>query len=87
MLGVGGGVVIVPVPTLVFDVPIEEAIATSLVCVIATSTSAQLVFVTRGFTNVRLRTLLEIATCVGALAGGIAAALALMCLGVVLGQT
>jgi uncharacterized protein len=75
MLGVGGGIVIVPVLTLVFDVPIKEAIATSLVCVIATSTSAQLVFVTKGFTNVRLGMLLEVATSVGALAGGITAVL------------
>jgi uncharacterized protein len=75
MLGVGGGIVIVPVLTLLFDVPIKEAIATSLVCVIATSTAAQLVFVTKGFTNVRLGMVLEVATSVGALAGGLTAVL------------
>jgi uncharacterized membrane protein YfcA len=75
MLGVGGGIVVVPVLTLVFDVPIKEAIATSLVCVIATSTMAQLAFVARGLTNVRLGMFLEIATSVGALVGGITAVL------------
>ena len=41
MLGVGGGIVMVPVLTLAFDVPVKTAIATSIVCVIATSSMAQ----------------------------------------------
>ena len=41
--GVGGGIIMVPMLTLAFGVPIKTAIATSIVCVIATSSMAQTV--------------------------------------------
>jgi uncharacterized protein len=75
MLGVGGGIVMVPMLTLAFGVPVKTAIATSIVCVIATSSMAQTAFVARGMTNVRLGMLLEVATASGAVAGGITAVL------------
>jgi uncharacterized protein len=75
MLGVGGGIVMVPMLSLVFGAPIKVAIATSIVCVIATSTVAQTRFARRGMTNMRLGMLLEVATTVGAVAGGITAVL------------
>jgi hypothetical protein len=75
MLGVGGGVIMVPVLSLVFGVPIKTAIATSIVCVIATSSMAQTKFAARGMTNMRLGMFLEVATTVGAVAGGITAVL------------
>jgi uncharacterized protein len=75
MLGVGGGIVMVPMLTLAFGVPIKTAIATSIVCVIATSTVAQTVFVSRGMTNLRLGMFLEVATAAGAVAGGVTAVL------------
>jgi uncharacterized membrane protein YfcA len=75
MLGVGGGVIMVPVLSLAFGVPIKTAIATSIVCVIATSSMAQTTFVSRGMTNIRLGMLLEVATSIGAVAGGITAVL------------
>jgi uncharacterized protein len=75
MLGVGGGIIMVPMLTLVFGAPIKVAIATSIVCVIATSTMAQTRFVSRGMTNVRLGMVLEVATTVGAVAGGVTAVL------------
>jgi uncharacterized membrane protein YfcA len=75
MLGVGGGVIMVPVLSLAFGVPIKTAIATSIVCVIATSSMAQTAFVSRGMTNVRLGMLLEVATTIGAVAGGVTAVL------------
>jgi uncharacterized protein len=75
MLGVGGGIVMVPMLTLAFGVPIKTAIATSIVCVIATSSMAQTTFVSRGMTNIRLGMVLEVATTVGALAGGVTAVL------------
>ena len=75
MLGVGGGIVMVPMLTLAFGVPIKTAIATSIVCVIATSSMAQTSFVARGMTNLRLGMLLEVATSVGAVAGGVTAVL------------
>ena len=75
MLGVGGGIVMVPVLSLAFGVPIKVAIATSIVCVIATSSMAQTTFAARGMTNMRLGMFLEVATTIGALAGGITAVL------------
>ena len=57
MLGVGGGIVMVPVLTLAFDVPVKTAIATSIVCVIATSSMAQTAFVARGFADQQIRDL------------------------------
>jgi uncharacterized membrane protein YfcA len=75
MLGVGGGVIMVPVLSLAFGVPIKTAIATSIVCVIATSSMAQTSFAARGMTNMRLGMLLEVATTVGAIAGGVTAVL------------
>ena len=75
MVGVGGGIVVVPVLTLVFDVPVKVAIATSLISVIATSSAAQTVFVTKGLTNLRLGMSLEIVTTLGAIAGGVTAIL------------
>jgi uncharacterized membrane protein YfcA len=75
MLGVGGGIIMVPVLSLAFGVPIKTAIATSIVCVIATSSMAQTTFAARGMTNMRLGMFLEVATTVGALAGGVTAVL------------
>jgi uncharacterized protein len=75
MLVVGGGVSMVPVLSLAFGVPIKTAIATSIVCVIATSSMAQSSFAARGMTNMRLGMFLEVATTIGAVAGGITAVL------------
>lgn len=75
MLGVGGGIIMVPVLSLAFGVPIKTAIATSIICVIATSSMAQTTFAARGMTNMRLGMVLEVATTVGALAGGVTAVL------------
>ncbi len=75
MLGVGGGILLVPLLTLFLDVPVKSAIGTSLVCVVVTSSASQIVYVARGFTNSRLGMTLEVATTLGALAGGITAIL------------
>jgi hypothetical protein len=75
MLGVGGGILLVPLLTLFLDVPVKTAIGTSLVCVVVTSSASQIVYVARGFTNSRLGMTLEVATTLGALAGGITAIL------------
>ena len=75
MLGVGGGLLIVPILTLFLHVPIKSAIGTSLVCVVVTSSASQVVYVARGFTNTRLGMTLEVATTLGALTGGVTAIL------------
>jgi uncharacterized protein len=73
MLGLGGGVIIIPALTLLFHVDVKIAIAASLVSVIATSSSAATVYVQERFTNIRLGMLLEVATTLGAIGGAIIA--------------
>ncbi len=69
LTGLGGGVIIVPMLTLLFGVDMHYAIGASLLGVIATSSGAAAAFAREGFTNIRLGLLLEVATTVGALAG------------------
>src|SRR6202021_222326 len=69
LTGLGGGVVIVPVLTLLFHIDIRYAIGASLVSVIATSSGAAAAYVREGFSNVRIGMFLEIATTLGALLG------------------
>jgi uncharacterized membrane protein YfcA len=75
VLGLGGGVLIIPMLTLVFDVPMREAIGASLVCVIATSSGAASLYVKKRLCNIRLGMTLELATTLGAIAGGVIAGL------------
>jgi uncharacterized protein len=76
LTGLGGGVVVIPLLSLVFGVDIRYAIGASLVSVIATSSGAAAAYVKEGFTNIRIGMFLEIATTIGALVGaGVAAIL------------
>jgi uncharacterized protein len=74
LTGLGGGVVLVPLLTLLFKVDIRYAIGASLVSVIATSSGAAAAYVKEGFSNIRIGMFLEIATTLGALAGAFLAA-------------
>jgi len=69
LTGLGGGVVVVPVLTLLLGVNIHYAMGASLVSVIATSSGAAAAYVKEGFSNVRAGMLLEIATTAGAVGG------------------
>jgi uncharacterized membrane protein YfcA len=69
LTGLGGGIVIVPLLTLVFGVDLRYAVGASLVSVIATSSGAAAAYVKEGYTNMRVGILLEVATTVGALLG------------------
>jgi len=71
LLGIGGGVIIVPILHLVFKVPMHLAISTSLVSVIATSCSGVIKYLRQHYTDIRLAVILETATTFGALSGGI----------------
>lgn len=75
MLGIGGGILLIPLLTTVLGVPIKAAISTSLLCVIATSSAAGAVYSVRTLTHNRLAMALESATTAGALTGGITAVL------------
>ena len=69
LTGLGGGVVVTPVLTLLLGVDFHYAIGATLVSVIATSSGAAASFVREGFSNIRAGMFLEIATTLGALAG------------------
>jgi uncharacterized membrane protein YfcA len=75
LTGLGGGVVLVPVYTLVLGVPIEYAAGASLVSTIATSLDTSVAYVRDRITNVRIGMSLEVATSLGALTGSLAVAL------------
>ena len=69
LTGLGGGLIIVPMLTIIFHVDLRYAIGASLVSVIATSSGAAAAYVREGYTNVRVGIFLEVATTCGALAG------------------
>ena len=73
LLGLGGGVLIVPLLTLGFGLPIREAAGVSLVSVIVTSSAAASVYLQRHTANLRLGMTLELFTAMGALVGGLIA--------------
>jgi uncharacterized protein len=74
LVGLGGGVIVVPVLSLFLGVPIHQAIAASAVSVIATSTTGAISYVKCEYSNLRLGITLETFTTVGAMIGGLVAA-------------
>jgi uncharacterized membrane protein YfcA len=73
LLGLGGGILIVPLLTLGFGVSLPAAVGTSLVCVIATSTGGAAVNVSAGRADVRLGIGLAAGTVIGAFTGSVLA--------------
>ncbi|HLA15630.1 MAG TPA: sulfite exporter TauE/SafE family protein [Candidatus Limnocylindrales bacterium] len=73
LLGLGGGLLLVPLLTFGFDVPIGEAVGISLVCVIMTSSASAAVYLERRVANLRLGVTLELATASGAMGGAMIA--------------
>ncbi|HXK05307.1 MAG TPA: sulfite exporter TauE/SafE family protein [Verrucomicrobiae bacterium] len=73
LTGLGGGVVLTPVLTLLFGVDIRYAIGATLVSVIATSSGAASAYLKEGYSNIRIGMFLEIATTIGAVAGALVA--------------
>jgi len=73
LLGLGGGILIVPLLTLGFGLDVRTAVGVSLVCVIITSGAAAGVYLERHVANLRLGMTLELFTALGALAGGLIA--------------
>lgn len=74
LAGLGGGVLVVPVLTIGFGLPIRLAIGVSIVSVIATSSAAAAAYVRDHLTNTRVGIVLEIATTTAAIAGALLAA-------------
>ncbi len=73
LLGLGGGIVIVPVLTLGFGIDFRYAVGASIVSVIATSSGAAAAYVRERMTNLRLAMLLELGTITGAITGAMLA--------------
>lgn len=73
MLGIGGGVFLVPFLILVVGLPFHQAAAVSLAAVVATSTAVSAATVGRQLINMRLGMVLEVATAAGGFAGGLTA--------------
>ncbi|HET7092305.1 MAG TPA: sulfite exporter TauE/SafE family protein [Thermomicrobiales bacterium] len=71
--GLGGGVLLVPLLTVGFGLPIHLAIGASIVSVIATSSAAAAAYVRDHLTNVRVAMALEVATSLGAVSGALIA--------------
>jgi len=66
LAGVGGGIIITPLLALYFGIPLPQAIGTSLIAVITTSTASSSVHVQRHVTDIKLGLTLELATALGA---------------------
>jgi uncharacterized protein len=73
LLGLGGGIFLVPFLNLGFNFPITTAAAISLTTVIATSSSVSAGRAGEQLINMRLGMLLEVATAAGSLFGGVTA--------------
>lgn len=67
LLGIGGGIIMVPLLTFVFGFPVHISIATSLVVIMANSLSASSNHIKSGFLNIQLGILLSIFAIIGAL--------------------
>lgn len=69
VLGLGGGIIIVPVLSIGLNMPIHEAIAASLIVITANSLSTSRVYIKNGLANLNLGSLLAIASVIGAIVG------------------
>jgi len=74
LLGLGGGIIVIPFLTLVMGINIRYAIGASVISVIATSSGAAAAYVRERMTNLRVAMLLEI----GTTSGGIVFVIVLM---------
>ena len=69
VLGLGGGILLVPLLTMVFGIDLHYAMGASLVSVIATSSGAAAMYLRSGLSNIRIGLFLAMATVTGALIG------------------
>ncbi len=73
LLGIGGGILLVPFLNLGLNFPLQAAAAISLTTVIATSSSVSAARAGKQLINMRLGMVLEVATAAGSLLGGLTA--------------
>jgi len=75
LVGLGGGIVVVPALTLGLGVDFHVAVGASLVAVIATSSGAAAAYTRDHLSNLRVAMFLEVATVAGAVTGALVAGL------------
>jgi uncharacterized membrane protein YfcA len=75
LVGLGGGIIVVPALTLLFGIDIRYAIGASIVSVIGTSSGAAAAYVKEHLTNLRAAMFLELGTTAGAVSGAYLAGL------------
>jgi uncharacterized membrane protein YfcA len=73
MLGLGGGVFLVPILTLFFDIDPHLAVGASAICVVSNSVVGSTTHIRSGFTNLRLAMVLQVTTAIGAIVGALIA--------------
>ena len=73
LIGIGGGLFLVPILVLGFGFDIHLAVAASLVAVVANSCGSAATYIEQGTANLRIGIFLESATSVGGLAGALLA--------------
>ncbi len=69
LLGLGGGLIVIPALTLLLHIDIRLAIGASIISVIATSSGAAAAYVREHLANLRVAMFLEIGTTLGAITG------------------
>lgn len=74
VVGIGGGVLIVPVLTLLLKIPIHLAIGTSIISVLVTSLAASIRYFRKNIINIPLGLTMEIPTTIGGIIGSLAVA-------------
>ncbi len=75
LLGIGGGVIVVPFLVIFLHIPIRIAIGTSFLAVLSVSLSAASSYLKTGLCNIRIGISLELATVSGAITGALIAGL------------
>lgn len=73
ILGLGGGILLVPILTIFYGVDLHYAMGASIISVIATSSGAAAAYLRTGLSNVRIGLFLVMATISGALTGAVLA--------------
>lgn len=71
LVGLGGGLIVTPALTILFDIDIKYAIGASIIAVIATSSGSAIAFVKDGISNIKIGLFLEIFTTVGGVIGAL----------------
>lgn len=71
LLGIGGGLIIIPFLSIVFKLTMHQAAAAGLVSVIATSSGAASAYVKDRLTHLRIGMFLQLATVIGGVLGAI----------------